>query len=122
MARYEVVLGPAARQAVLSLGVQKDQEDLADALGQELLDGPNADKEYRFDLDGTLYTATPLSSGGYTAVHRPMRAEELARLRRELRHPVSRLGFHVLDILSPAAGATRRMPAGPPVSRRRYLR
>lgn len=110
MAGYEVVLGPAAKRAVLSLRIEKDQEGLADALRQELHDGPNADKEYRFDSigdDGRIYTATPLSFDGYTAVHRRMDPAELKRLRRELNHPVSQ-GFYVLDILPAESGVNRR--------------
>ena len=70
---YEVVLGPAAKRAVLAIRLAKDRDWLADALRVELAAGPNADKEYQFDpYDGTrdyvdrgasglsVYTATPL--------------------------------------------------------------
>ena len=110
MAGYEVVLGLAAKRAVLGLRTEKDREGLADALRQELANGPNADKEYRFDSvgdEGKIYTATPLSFNGFTAVHRRMASAELRRLRRELGHPVSR-GFFVLDILPPESGVNRR--------------
>jgi hypothetical protein len=112
MVGYEVVLGPAAKRAVLGLQTEKDREGLADALRQELAAGPNADKEYQFDSvcdEGRIYTATPLSFNGFTSVHRAMAPAELRRLRRELGHPVSR-GFYVLDILPPESGVNRRRP------------
>jgi hypothetical protein len=117
---YEVVLGPAAKRAVLGLPLAKDRDRLADALRVELSDGPNADKEYQFDpYDGgrdyidrsasvqTVYTATPLSFDGYIAIHRPMVKEELQQLRREQSH-AARRGFYVLDILPADSGFTRR--------------
>ncbi len=113
VAAYEVVLGPAARRAVLSLRTDKDKAELADSLRQELYRGPNASKEYRFDSaleGGKEYTATPLSFDGYTTVHRRLTAAELRRLRREQGHPVARIGFYVLDILPPESGVNRRRP------------
>ena len=58
MAKYEVVLAPAAIRFVLSLPGE-ERKDLADALRQELDKGPNVEKEYHFELEGTSYTATP---------------------------------------------------------------
>lgn len=119
---YEVTLGPAAERFVLALRWPKDRADLADALRQELGgDGPNSDKEFRFDSygnavtsadpgapDGAVYTATPLSFKGCTAIHRPMTRAELQRLRRELGHSVARTGVHVFDILRPDSAYSRR--------------
>ena len=118
---YEVILAPAATRAVLGLGDPSDLKELADALRTELAGGPNAHKEIRFDAagnfasstgggsPGAVYTATPLSSGGYTAIHRPMTAAELRRLRSELGRRVSRSGFYVLDLLPPEAGFIGRI-------------
>jgi hypothetical protein len=112
---YEVILGPAAIRATLSMS-DADRKELADALRTELLDGPNADKEVGFDADlrrcvhpdhGRVYTGTPLSSGAYLAVHRPMTRDELRRLRREQDRRVAAAGFLVLDILHPASAFTR---------------
>jgi len=117
---YEVVLGPAAKRAVLSMRFAKDRDRLADALRVELAGGPNAGKEYEFDpYEGgrdyadraapafAVYTATPLSFDGYIAIHRPMSKEELQRLRREQGY-AARRGFYVLDILPVDSGFTRR--------------
>ena len=112
---YEVTLGPAAIRVVLGM---RDRKELADALRTELVDGPNADKELSFDSDGNaqtdpglpsgmVYTATPLSFDGYTALHRPMNGNELARLSREQGRPVSERGFYVFDILSAESGFMR---------------
>ena len=116
MPLYEVTLGPAAIRVVLGL---KDRKELADALRTELVNGPNADKEVRFDSDfnaqtnprvlsGVVYTATPLSFDAYTALHRPMTPAELARLSREQGRPVADRGFYVLDILSAESGFASR--------------
>jgi hypothetical protein len=111
--KYEIVLGPAATRAVLRLP-DSERKELADALRTELLDGPNADKEARFDADmkagagrDGVYTGTPLSFGAYVALHRPMTKEELKRLRREQGRRVADQGFYVLDILHPTAAFTR---------------
>ena len=105
---YEVVLGPAAIRAVLSLP-DRERKELAAALRTELLDGPNADKEARFDADmrasdgpDGVYTGTPLSFGACVALHRPMTKEELRRLKREQGRRVAIQGFYVVDILHPA--------------------
>lgn len=117
---YEVVLGPAAKRAVLGMRLAKDRDRLADALRVELADGPNAGKEYQFDCNDssrdyadrgasahTAYTAIPLSFDGYIAIHRPVSKEELQRLRRE-QGSAARRGFYVLDILPVDSGFTRR--------------
>lgn len=115
-AKYVVVLGPAAIRAVLGL-TDPDRKELAEALRTELLDGPNADKEARFDADmracdstcgpgDVVYRGTPLSFGSYVAVQRPMTGDELRRLRREQGRRVA-LGFYVLDILHPASAFSR---------------
>lgn len=113
--RYEVVLGPAAIRTFLVLS-DSDRRELADALRTELLDGPNAGVEVRFDGDvlawdgggpgDLVYTGTPLSSGAYLAVHRPMTSEELRRLRREQHRRVAAQGFYVPEILHPASAFT----------------
>jgi hypothetical protein len=117
---YEVILGPAAIQVFRALRTAAERRKLAAALRQELLNGPNARTEIRFDPDGkpraeadpdvpgeVVYTASPLSFRAYTAVHRPMTEAELVRLSREQRREVASLGFHVLDILRPELGFTR---------------
>lgn len=114
---YEVTLGPAAIRTVLSMP-KDDREGLAEALRIELLKGPNASREFRFDSDvracppgvtpnGRVYTATPLSFAGWTAVHRPLTKDEMARLRREQGRSTARQGFYVIDIL-PAESAFGR--------------
>jgi hypothetical protein len=115
--KYDVVPGPAAIRTILGLS-DPERKELADALRTELLDGPNADKEARFDRDmrpcdqacgpdDVVYTGTPLSFGAYVALHRPMTKEELKQLRREQGRGVAGRGFYVLDILPPATAFTR---------------
>ena len=111
--KYEVVPGPAAIRTILGLS-DPERKELADALRTELLDGPNAGKEARFDGDmrpcgpeDVVYTATPLSFGAYVALHRPMTKEELKQLRRDQGRGVAGRGFYVLDILSPGSAFTR---------------
>jgi hypothetical protein len=112
---YEVILGPAALRLLLSL---TDSRRLADALAVELASGPNANKELRFDgdaqvwlhpaiADNAIYTATPLSVDGYTALHRRLSANELERLRHE-RGVVAEVGVYVIDILPAEAAFSRR--------------
>jgi hypothetical protein len=110
MTDYEVVLAPAARRALENLD-EADAIGLASALQQELANGPNASKEYSFPASDKTYTATPLSFAGYTAIHRPMIREELARLGREQRRRTAESGFYVLDILRAESGYLRRMPS-----------
>jgi hypothetical protein len=118
---YEVVLGPAAARALLGLDLM-DRKELADALGQELAGGPNADKEHQLQIDrngpvyddpgvpdGGEYRATPLSFGGYVAVHRCLTGKELGRLRWErIGFSVADHGFYVADILPANAAFSRR--------------
>src|ERR1700689_2383502 len=115
--KYELVLAPAAVRALLSLSDQARKE-LAEALGTELHNGPNGRKEAFYDADlracgrgRAVYTATPLSYDAFVAVHRPLSADELARLRREKgRRRTFAVGFHVLDILHPTGAFTRAVP------------
>jgi hypothetical protein len=107
---YEVTLGPAAIRMILNLSLT-DRKQLGDALQTELVDGPNAASETRFDgnaqicrgqgplVPDLVYTGTPLSFDGYIAVHRPMTRTELDRLRDEQGREVAGHGVHVLDIL-----------------------
>ena len=117
---YEVVLGPAAIQAIRNLRNLADRSRLANALRQELSDGPNAANELRFDCEGkpqvepiiavpncVIYTATPLSFRAYTAVHRAMTEAELLRLSREQDRAVAHLGFLVFDLLRAELGFVR---------------
>src|SRR6266852_5439264 len=116
---YEVVLGPAAIRTVLSLPDPGERKELADALRTELINGPNAHNELRFDdavrtypdrgagPDNVVYTATPLSFAGYTAVHRRLNKEELKRLRREQGRSTARQGLYVIDILRAESAFTR---------------
>ncbi len=117
MHNYEVILGPAAVQVIMDLA---DPAPLAESLSSELREGPNADKEVRYqgsalgaDHDGAvpsdaIYTATPLSFLAYTAVHRPMTDAELARLQAHERRRVARCGFVVHDILAAESAIARR--------------
>jgi hypothetical protein len=112
--KYEVVLEPAANRTVLGLQ-DPERKELAEALRTELLDGPNAAKEVGFDGDmrrihsdkGVVYTGTPLSFHAYLAIHRPMTADELRRLRRQEGRRVAERGCFVVDILHPATAFTR---------------
>jgi hypothetical protein len=115
---YEVVLGPAAIRALLSLPDPGDRKELATAVRTELIDGPNAHNELRFDdtlraysdLSRAPYTATPLSFAGYTAVHRRLTREELERLRREQGRPTAGQGVYVIDILRAESAFTHTVP------------
>ena len=115
--KYEVMPGPAAIRTILGLS-DPERKELAYALLTELLDGPNADKEARFDgdmracdptcgPDDAVYTATPLTFGAYVALHRRMTKEELKRLRQDQGRKVAGRGFYVLDILPPGTAFTR---------------
>src|SRR6476646_8339538 len=102
MAKYEVVLAPAARRAVLGLRTLQDKDDLADVLRTELDNGPNAQHEFHFQIgNNEIYTATPLSFKGWTAVHRRLTSRELDRLEREQDRSVETFGFLVHDFLRP---------------------
>lgn len=118
---YEVVLGPAAIRAILSLPDLGQRRELAAALGTELINGPNAHNEYTFDSDlqahnpgegqtRAVYAATPLSFAGYTAVHRGLTSEEFNRLRREQGPSAAVLGLYVIDILPAESAFTRTVP------------
>jgi len=116
---YEVVLAPAASRVIVGLR-RADQEGLDQALAAELRNGPNAAKEVRFDssidadvmpseAEHAVYTATPLSFCGYTALHRPMTPTELDRLAKQEDRATADEGYYVIDIL-PAETAFRRWP------------
>lgn len=117
---YEVVLAAAAYRVMARLP-QLDREGLADALLSELRNGPNTANEIRFDSriwadvvlaadsEETVYTATPLSFGGYTALHRPLTGKEILRLAEQYGREVPDHGYCVIDIL-PAESAFRRWP------------
>ena len=91
-------------------------------LATELADGPNADKEIRFDSDGdavvftdhddpdgqVYYTATPLSFKAYTAIHRPMTGMSSPGRPRKKAMPTSGWVFSYLRSWPPS----RRSPAG----------
>jgi hypothetical protein len=117
---YEVVLGPAAIRVVLGLPDPDNRRRLANALRAELIDGPNAHNEFRFDDASysdrgsdpgqVIYTATPLSFAGYTAVHRRLTREEQDRLRQELDRSTAALGVYVFDILRAESAFIRTVP------------
>jgi hypothetical protein len=110
--KYEVILGPAAIRAILGMSSPGEHIKLATALRAELAGGFCTGKEVRLDADGNpclpgalvlpgekVYTATPLSFRGCTALHRPMTGEELDRLQREQGRPVAGRGFYVIGLL-----------------------
>jgi hypothetical protein len=116
---YEVVLAPSALRVVVALR-RADRLGIFDALQAELENGPNADKEIRFDssiwadtvpgdAEDPVYTATPLSFGGYTALHRPLTKAEIERLAARQNSAIADRGYYVIDIL-PAESAFRRWP------------
>ena len=119
---YEVVLGPAAIRTVLSLPDPGERKELADALRTELINGPNARNELRFDdavraysdrgagPGKVVYTATPLSFAVLTAVHRRLTRDELRRLRREQGRSTASRGLYVIDILRAESAFTRTVP------------
>jgi hypothetical protein len=126
---YIVQLAPAAQRIIRTLEPY-DQRGLDRVLAEELMDGPNADKEIRFDSDGwpaayadhgdsdgrVSYTATPLSFKAYTAIHRPMTEDELSRVPEKTGEPAADRGFYVFDILAAESAFTRRpggLAAGP---------
>jgi len=116
-AAYVVTLGPAAIRMILS---SPDPLELGEALSVELMNGPNAAAEVRYNGNaevcsalalpsGTIYTATPLSYNGCTAFHRPMTGAELIRLAREQGgSQIAGQGYYVLDILSAESAFVRR--------------
>jgi hypothetical protein len=117
--RYAVVLEQAAVRIIESLS-QQDRDGLCDALRKELRGGPNSDKEVRFnpsnwgdvppvDAKEQVYTATPLSFGAFTAVHRPLTDAEVDRLRKQGGGLEEESGYNVVDILPPEL-AFRRWP------------
>jgi hypothetical protein len=113
VAKYEVVLAPAAKREVLGLRAMQDKDDLADCLRTELDHGPNAHLEFRFTNEtGDTYTATPLSFKAWTAVHRRLTRDELDRLEREQDRRVERIGFLICDFLPPQS-AYALGPQGP---------
>jgi hypothetical protein len=104
---YEFVLGQAAGLVIERLE-EHDRRELVDALETELLKGPNARHEIRFDprtwadtgpsSDGS-WTGTPLSCG-FMAVHRPLTRVELDGLAARHGRPVAEPCLYVVDILS----------------------
>jgi hypothetical protein len=121
---YEVVLGPAAIRTILGLPEPGERKQLAAALRIELSNGPNARYEYTFESDRRSYSdrgagpqpvtykAIPLSFAAYTAVYRPLTADELRRLKQEQGRSVARRGFYVADILPAESAFTRTVPRG----------
>jgi hypothetical protein len=115
---YEVVLGPAAVRAITGLP-DGDREKMAAVLRTELMNGPNSRSEYRFDSEiqpytgragSAVYTATPLSCDGYTAVHRLLSNAEVKRLRQEDGKSTADQGVYVIDILPVQSAFTRTVP------------
>src|ERR1700760_2299701 len=106
--RYVVRFAPAADRIIRALDPY-DRGVLHHVLATELADGPNADKEIRFDSDGAAwvfpdhddsrgqpyYIATPLSFKAYTAIHRPMTRDELSRVAQQDGQADIALGFLV---------------------------
>lgn len=118
---YEIVLAPAAQRAVAGMPAAA-RKGVTAALEKELVDGPNAAVEVRFGSsmwaddeprpDDVVYTATPLSFGGHTAIHRPMTSAELSKRARQAGQGGERNGravFYVIDVLS-AESAFRPWP------------
>jgi hypothetical protein len=112
---YEVVLGPAAIRAIIGLP-ESDRKEMAAVLRTELMNGPNSRSEYTFDSDiqpywgrtgSVVYTATPLSFDGYTAVHRRLSKAEVKRLRQENGKSTADQGVYVIDILPVQSAFTR---------------
>ena len=135
--RYIVRLAPAAERVIRTLE-PFDQQGLDRVLAEELMDGPNADKEIRFDSDGgaqvyvdhdhpdgrLYYTATPLSFKAYTAIHRPMTEDERSRACREDADRKAEHGIYVFEILAAESAFTRRpggLSARPPRPPKRDL-
>jgi|SRR5580704_1389951 hypothetical protein len=119
---YDVVLGPAAIRAIVSLPDPSNRKEMADALRTELMNGPNSRSEYKFDSEvqayfgrtggggRVIYTATPLSFDGYTAIHRRLTKEELKRLRHRQRASTAEQGVYVIDILPAESAFSRTVP------------
>ena len=113
-AEYDVVLGPAAVRAIQDLRDETARAELAAALRSELLQGPNAAIEVEFRLDSDAheapdraYKATPLSFGGYTAIHRRLTQDELWLTGQERNHAAADCLLYVVDIV-PAESAFMR--------------
>jgi hypothetical protein len=117
---YEVVLARAATRVIERLP-KPSLDRLARALRTELADGPNARNAVRLsqgltwadddpgDLEEQVYTATPLSFDGYTAVHRLMTKTEIERLGEQEDRRTASTGFFVVNLL-PAESAFRPWP------------
>jgi hypothetical protein len=57
-----------------------------------------------------IYTASPLSFDGYTAIHRRLTKEELKRLRHDKRPSTAEQGVYVIDILPAESAFSRTVP------------
>jgi hypothetical protein len=89
-----------------------DQWELNQVLGDELINGPNAGNEIRFDSRGhappcddgscakRVYIATLVSYKAYLVIHRPLTAQELAMASQDRRDMPHDLGLYILDILA----------------------
>ena len=108
---YTFVLGPAAKRFMQDL-TSLDQRELNQVLEDELVNGPNADKEIRFDSDGhappcgkgacadRVYIATLVSYRAYLVIHRPLTAQELGMASQVRPDIANDLGLYILDILA----------------------
>ena len=108
---YTVVLGPAASRFRKSL-TPVDQLELDQALREELVNGPNAANQVRFDYGGhtppcgngscgtQVYITTLLSYRAYLVVHRRLTADELRIASQEHPNTGDDLGLFILDILT----------------------
>ncbi|MGH7490082.1 MAG: hypothetical protein ACREMY_31415, partial [bacterium] len=85
--------------------------DLADSLKHELAPQRNARRKFQFEESGRVYTATPLSFAGYTAIHRPLSEEEITRLHKQQGESALDRGYYVLDILGTESKAGVPAPA-----------
>ncbi|AGL15312.1 hypothetical protein [Actinoplanes sp. N902-109] len=101
-AKYEVVLSPAAWREIRELRTMQDRDDLADALGKELIDGPNVRSAWSFKIGEVRYTAVPLTFRGWVAIYRELTQKELDRVADERpKRRVESSGFLVFDLLPP---------------------
>ena len=67
---YEVVLGPTAIRVVLGLPDPADRKELADALRTQLLNGPNAHNELKFDEAVRIYSDRGAARVRFMRLHR----------------------------------------------------
>ena len=105
MAAYEVVLGPAARVVVRSLGSRQEREGLAQCLREGLDVGVSSGAAVLLDPDpvddGLKRYALPVRFLGILVLYRAMSQGELAKLAQQKKRKAELVGYLVFDLIFP---------------------